>query len=88
MFSSTTSDAALQTLHAELAEIQAASLTMNDRFIAEAALISRELLLDLMRKHDCPLEAITAAHIAAELKQRAPMTYTMPAIPATTSSSC
>jgi hypothetical protein len=71
-------------LSEELAEMQQASLTMNDRFLAEAALISRALLLDLMQKHDCRLEEITPAHIIAELKQRAPMTYSLPAIPETT----
>lgn len=76
-----TADLTLQWLHEELAEIQAANLTMNDRFLAEAALISRALLLDLMHKHQCALEDITATHIAAELKQRAPMTYSVPAIP-------
>jgi len=72
-------------LNAELAIIQRASLTMNDRFLAEAALISRELLLDLMRKRDCQLADITAADIVAELQQRAPMTYSLPMIPETTS---
>lgn len=80
-----TADTDVQTLHDELAEIREASLTMNDRFVAEAALISRELLLDLMAKYCCSLEAITPAHIIAELKQRAPMTYTVPAIPEKTS---
>ena len=80
-----TADATVQWLHEELAEIQAANLTMNDRFLAEAALLSRALLLDLMHKHQCSLEEITATHIAAELKQRAPMTYSVPAIPETTS---
>jgi len=80
-----TADATVQWLHEELAEIQAANLTMNDRFLAEAALLSRTLLLDLMHKHQCSLEEITATHIAAELKQRAPMTYSIPAIPEVTS---
>jgi len=80
-----TTDTMIQQLHDELAEIQASSLTMNDRFLAEAALISRALLLDLMHKHQCSLEEITATHIAAELKQRAPMTYCVPAIPEKTS---
>ena len=78
-------DLTIQTLHQDLAEIQAADLTMNDRFLAEAALLSRELLLTLMQKHECSLAEITPAHIAAELRQRAPMTYHVPAIPSRTS---
>ena len=80
-----TADTNVHTLNEELAEIRNDSLTMNDRFVAEAAIISRELLLDLMAKHDCSLQEITPAHIIAELKSRAPMTYTLPSIPAKTS---
>jgi hypothetical protein len=80
-----TADSHVHTLNEELAEIRNASLTMNDRFVAEAALISRELLLDLMAKHDCSLQAVTPAHIIAELKLRAPMAYTLPSIPEKTS---
>jgi hypothetical protein len=80
-------DATIQTLHQDLAAIQAANLTMNDRFLAEAALLSRDLLLTLMQKHECSLADITPAHIAAELRQRAPMTYHVPALPTTTSQS-
>lgn len=80
-----TADTDVKALHEELAEIRNASLTMNDRFVAEAALISRELLLDLMAKHECSLQDITPAHLIAELKSRAPMTYSLPAIPEKTS---
>lgn len=75
----------VKALNEELAEIREASLTMNDRFVAEAAIISRELLLNLMAKHDCALQEVTPAHIIAELKLRAPMTYTVPSIPESTS---
>lgn len=80
-----TANTDVQALNQELAEVRQASLTMNDRFIAEAALISRDLLLDLMAKHHCTLEAITPNLLIAELKLRAPMTYTVAAIPETTS---
>lgn len=78
-------DTGLQSLQAGLAEIQAASLTMNDRFIAEAALLSRELLLSVMQKHHCTLKEVTALDIVDELKQRSPLEYSVPAIPAVTS---
>ncbi|RZM79785.1 hypothetical protein [Leptolyngbya iicbica] len=77
-------DSTIQTLQQDLAEIQAANLTINDRFLAEAALLSRDLLLTLMQKHECSLADITPAHIAAELRQRAPMSYQVLAIPSTT----
>lgn len=74
-----------RSLTTELETIRNASLAMNDMFMAEAALIARELLLQLMQKHQCELHEITAAEIVAELKQRDPVTYSILAIPETTS---
>ncbi|WP_008318245.1 hypothetical protein [Leptolyngbya sp. PCC 6406] len=70
-----------RTLTDELNIVHNAGLTMNDMFLAEAALVARELLLKLTEKHHCSLGDITAEDLVTELQHRAPSTYMTPAIP-------
>ncbi len=70
-----------RTLTDELNIVHNAGLTMNDMFLAEAALVARELLLKLTEKHHRSLADITAEDLISELQQRTPSTYMPPAIP-------
>jgi hypothetical protein len=67
-----------QSLSRELDVIHKASLTMNDMFLAEAALISRELLLQLTERKGCALADVKAEDIVQELQRRSPATYASP----------
>ncbi len=80
-----TTTGAMTSLTADLAKVQQAHLSMNDMFLAEAALIAREFLLEMMAKHQCQLEDVTAEAIIAELKQRSLTPYSLPVM---TSRSC
>ena len=56
---------------------------MNDMFLAEAALVSRDLLLQLTLRKGGSLADVTAEDIVRELQRRSPGTYgPPPAIPA------
>lgn len=65
-----TASTEIQSLTEELRVVHAACLSMNDTFLAEAALFSRELLADLAQKHCVTVDELTAEDIILELRQR------------------